>query len=142
MIPVWLDSFNAIAWILSNILVAYIALALLVFVTGYFILFDPGATTAGKFVFRFAVSLLGVIGLIVISLFFDPSHGREWFSYPTDVLFWRPFIRLLAYGYVAYAVTALAILIAVRKWKPDLLRTALDRELLKERTQDHKEKEK
>ena len=133
MIMDWILQFNTIAWIMSNLLVAYIAAVLVVFVVGYYILFDPSVTTAGKFVFRFALSLIGVIGLIAVSLFIDPSHGRAWTEYPGDVLWWRPISRFVIYFYVAYTVTGLAILLGYRKWKPTRLRTALDYELVQTR---------
>jgi hypothetical protein len=124
---------NPALWIYSNLLVAYIAIVLVIFVVGYYALFDPGATTAGKFVFRFAVSLIGVIGLVFISLFIDPRAGREWWVWPGDILPWRPLVRAIAYTYVAYTVTGLVILLGLRKWKPHLLRTAPDRDLVKVR---------
>jgi len=127
-------AYNTFAWVTSNLLVAYIALLLCVFVAGYQLLFDPSATTAGRFVFRFALSLIGVIGLVAISLFVDPQMGRRWFEYPGDVLAWRPTVRLLAYGYVAYTITGLAVLLGYRKWRPELLRTApADQDLVKPR---------
>lgn len=133
MIMDWIDQFNAIAWVMSNLLVAYIAAVLTLFVIGYFVLFDPGVTTAGKFVFRFALSLIGVIGLIAVSLFINPAEGRQWTEFPGDILWWRPTIRFVIYAYVAYTVTGLAILIGYRKWKPTRLRTALDYELVQTR---------
>lgn len=128
-----INTINSFAWVGGNIAVAYIAIVLIVFVAGYYALFDPGATTAGKFVFRFSLSLVGVIGLVFIGLFVDPSAGREWFTYPGDVAIWRPLVRLAVYGYVAFTITALAVLLAVRKWRPHLLRTAPDRDLVKVR---------
>ena len=136
MIPSWLDGLNNYLWVMSNLLVAYIAIVLVIFVIGYFILFDPKATTAGKFIFRFFVSLFGVIGLIFISLFVDPRAGHGWNTYPGDVLVWRPALRFIAYSYVAYSVTGLAVLLGFRKWRPSFLRTALDRELVKPRSSE------
>lgn len=121
---------NATLWVSANMLVFYIALMLLVFVTAYQILFDPSATTAGKFVLRFAVSLIGVIGLVFISLFIDPRAGASWFQFPGDVIWWRPAIRFLAYSYVAYTVTALAVLLWLRKYRPEKLRVAPDENTL------------
>lgn len=137
MIPGWLNAFNSLAWIGSNLLVLYVAVILVVFVVFYFILFDPRATTAGRFVYRFIVSLVGVIGLAFISSYVDPQTGRAWFQYPGDVIFWRPIVRFIVYAYVAYSVTALQVLIIIRKWWPHKLRTALDREILKTRKADH-----
>lgn len=131
MIPEWLSQLNAFAWVASNALVAYIAVLLVIFVVAYYVFFDPNATTAGKYIFRFFVSLFGVIGLIFISLFVDPRLGREWTVYPGDVLWWRPLVRLIAYSYVAFTITSLSILLAFRKWKPSWLRTSLDQEMVK-----------
>lgn len=133
MVLEWIHNFNSIAWVVSNILVAYIAAVLIIFVVGYFSLFDPRATTGGRFIFRFALSLIGVIGLVFISLFIDPRLGAMWYMYPGDVLLWRPSVRLIAYAYVAYTITGLAVLLVVRKWFPHKLRTAADRELVKDR---------
>jgi hypothetical protein len=136
--PLWLESVNSVSWVASNILVAYISIVLVAFVIFYFTQFDPKATTAGRFIFRFIVSLVGVIGLVFIGSFVDPVQGRAWFQYPGDVVFWRPLLRLIVYGYVAYAVTALQILLVIRKWWPQRLRTSIDRELVKTRKPDSK----
>lgn len=134
----WILIVNTIAWVTSNILVAYIALVLFVFVIGYYVLFDPRATTAGKFIYRFSVSLIGVIGLVFISLFVDPSMGKEWFVFPEETAIWRPIVRLVSYAYVSYSVTALTILLVLRKWWPDRLRTSRDKDLVKIRFQNKK----
>lgn len=133
MITTLLDQVNSIAWVFSNLLIGYIAIALVIFVVAYIILFDPKATTAGKYIFRFFVSLVGVIGLVFIATFVDPRPGREWNIYPGDVLWWRPLLRVIAYGYVAYTVTGLSILLGFRKFKPEWLRTVNEKELVKPR---------
>lgn len=125
-----LQTVNTVAWVASNVLIAYIAVVLVIFTFGYQILHDPRATTAGRFVFRFVLSLIGVIGLVFISIFIDPRMGGEWYAYPGDVHAWRPLLRFGVYAYVAYAVSALTVLIVVRRWRPDLLRTAEDHKLL------------
>lgn len=124
---------NQIAWVTANILIAYIAFALIVFVVAYYFLFNPGATTAGKFIFRFVLSLVGVVGLVVIGIFIDPAQGRSWADSPGDVEIWRPLLRLLVYGYVAYTITALAVLLGIRKWRPDLMKTSPDKDLVQVR---------
>ena len=133
MISHLLDQINTVAWITSNLLIGYIAVVLVIFVVAYIILFDPKATTAGKYIFRFFVSLVGVIGLVFIATFVDPRPGREWNIFPGDVLWWRPMLRVIAYGYVAYTVTGLSILLGLRKFKPEWLRTVNDKELVKPR---------
>lgn len=134
-----LHTINSIAWVTANLLILYVWVGLLVFTAGYYILFDPKATTAGKFIFRFFLSLVGVMTLVFIGIFLDPHHGGAWFMYPEDTIWWRPVVRLLAYGYVAYAVTSLAVLIAVRKWWPEKLKTDQTRDLIKARTYHHEQ---
>lgn len=136
MIPNWLTGLNTFVWVGSNILIAYSALLLIIFVIFYFVVFDPRATTAGKFIFRFIVSLVGVIALAFIGSFIDPIPGRLWFQYPGDVIWWRPVVRFGVYFYVAFSITALTILLGIRKWRPSWMRTALDRELVKTRKPD------
>lgn len=132
-LAVTIDSLDSFFWIGANILVLYIAIGLVVFLTGYALLFDPRATTAGKFVYRFMLSLFGVVILVFISLWLDPSPGRAWYEYPGDVLWWRPAFRFFVYLGVAYTITALAILLVIRRWFPDKLKTSLDRDLVKPR---------
>lgn len=136
MIPDWLTTINSLAWIGSNILVAYISVLLVIFVVFYFIVFDPRATTAGKNIFRFITSLVGVIGLVFIGSYVDPVQGRAWNQFPGDVIFWRPILRFAVYGYVGYAVTSLVIVLIIRKWWPWKIRTALDLQLVKPRKDD------
>lgn len=122
----FIQEVNAVAWVLSNVVLAYSSVALLVFVAGYYILFDPSATTGGKFIFRFMISLVGVMALVFIGVFVDPVAGRAWFTYPGDVALWRPVTRLIIYSYIAFTITSLAVLLVVRKWHPHKLVTARD----------------
>lgn len=131
MIPQWLNAFNSVAWIVSNLEVLYISIVLVIFVVFYFLIFDPKATTAGRFIYRFIVSLVGVIGLIFIGNYIDPAKGSQWFQFPGDILWWRPIVRFIVYTYVAYAVTALQVLLVIRRWWPGKLRTTLDRQIVK-----------
>lgn len=133
MYPEWLENWNTFAWVAANCLIAYTAVALIVFVVGYYVLFDPKATTAGKFVFRFALSLVGVIALVFIGIFVDPTAGRTWATYNGDYVWWRPTVRLLIYGYVAFTITGLSVLLWIRKFRPHLIRTAADSQLVKPR---------
>lgn len=126
----WLHHLNVFAWILSNLLIGYIAIVLLVFVIGYAILFDPRATTGGRLIFRFAVSLIGVMGLVFISVFVDPKTNQQWYQYPGDIVWWRPAIRLIGYLYVAFTVTSLTVFLAVRKFAPHVILTAPDEQTL------------
>lgn len=122
----WFLWFNSYAWIFSNLLIAYIGVVLIIFVVGYWLLFDPKATTGGRLIFRFAVSLVGVIGLVFVSLFVNPASGRAWDEYPGDLFWWRPVVRLIVYSYVAYTITSLTILLGIRKWKPHIIVVAPD----------------
>jgi hypothetical protein len=117
---------NAFFWVGSNLLIAYIAIALVVFSLTYPILFDPGATTAGRLILRFAGSLIGVISLVAISIFVDPRVGSAWWEFPGDVLSWRPALRFAVYSYVAYGITSLVVLLWLRKYRPHRLQTAPD----------------
>lgn len=121
---------NTFAYVLSNILIAYIAGAVVVFVILYYIWFDPRATTAGKFIFRFFLSLVGIIGLVFVGVFVDPAGNRSWTSLPPDVEFWRPILRLIVYGYVAFTITSLAVILVLRKWRPNSLKTSQDKDLV------------
>lgn len=125
-----LNVFNSIFWVAANMTIIYIGVTLLAFLFFYYRWFDPKVTTAGQFIFRFTMSLLGIIALVFIGIFIDPRASIAWFTYPGDVIWWRPAVRLLAYGYVAYTVTGLAVLIYMRKFHPHRLRTARDREML------------
>jgi len=122
----WISQFNPYAWVLSNLLIGYIGIALVIFVVGYYLLFQPNATTGGRLIFRFALSLIGVIGLVFISVWIDPTRGRMWYEFPGDVLWWRPIVRLVAYGYVSYTITSLIILLAIRKFSPHRVQRAPD----------------
>lgn len=130
----FIEVINPIVWVLSNIILAYAALVLVVFVFMYYALLDPKATTGGQLIFRFMVSLVGVVGLIFLGIFIDPAPDREWFIYPVDYVdAWRPALRLLIYGYVAFTATALSVLLIKRKWFPHMLRIAPSQELVKPR---------
>lgn len=135
--PHWLYLIDDISWVLSSVLIIYSSIILVVFVVFYYIVYDVKSTTAGKFIFRFVLSLIGVIALVFIGAFIDPAHGRSWTHYPGDVVYWRPILRVIIYAYVAFSASALVILLALRRWKPYLLRTALDRELVRTRKEDH-----
>lgn len=129
----FIDVINPIAWIAANIVLVYTAIVLLVFVVLYYALFDPRATTGGKFIFRFMLSLIGVIGLVYVGIFIDPSSNMGWFSYPQGIEDWRPLARLIIYSYVAFTATSLSVLLIKRKWFPHKLKVAPTQELVKVR---------
>lgn len=125
-----MKTINEYAWIIGNLLVSYTAVTILAFVIMYAILFDPRATIAGKFIFRFMLSLVGITVLVFIGTFIDPSHDREWYNLPADVEAWRPLLRVVIYGYVAYTITSLSCLLVIRKWYPRGLKNQQDLSLV------------
>lgn len=128
-----IDAINSFLWVGANAMLGYSSVVLMLFLVAYYILFDPRATTGGKLIFQFILSLAGLILLNVISVFIDPSRDNRWYIYPDDVQPWRPIMRFLIYGFVAYAITSLAVLLALRKWWPQKLRKASDIALIKVR---------
>lgn len=134
MVPEWLSFINSIAWIATNIVIVYIGVALLVFTIAYYILFDVKATTAGIFIWRFVLSLVGVMALVIIGVWVDPSTGSSWFQYPGDIVWWRPLVRFLVYVYVGFTITGLAVLLGIRKWKPNKIKIAPLKNLVVPRT--------
>ena len=118
---------NSLAYVLTNLLLIYVTLGVVTFVIGYYVLFYPRATTAGRLIFRFFLSIVGVIGLVFIGTFIDPIDGMSWRAVPDGVEPWRPIVRLIVYGYVAYTITSLAALLWLRKYRPDKIKSAPDR---------------
>ena len=129
----FLETLNPVIWVLANLVLAYVALALVIFVIMYYVLFDPKATTGGKLIFRFMLSLVGVMGLVFLGIYVDPSADRSPFEYPDDVELWRPALRLSIYSYVAFTITSLAILLIRRKWRPHSIKIAPPQDLVKVR---------
>ena len=128
------NAIKAVAWVFGNVVLAYTAIALLAFLVADYSIFDTSATTGGKLIFRFMLSLAGVIVLVFIGIFVDPSPDREWFIFPEDsVEWWHPILRLAIYGFVAYSISSLAWLLAVRKWWPHKVKKASDINLVKVR---------
>lgn len=137
--PDWLIEINTVLWIVSNVLVGYIAMASVLFVVGYLILFDPLTTTAGKIVFRLMISLAGVMVLVFIGVFLDNRPDQDWLTFQGDTLWWKPGVRLIIYGYMAYAATILLNFLIVIKWFPSRLKTPRDKELIHLRNERVKE---
>ena len=130
MTPDWLIDFNSVAWVLANGIVAYILFALIVFVIGYIILFDPSATTAGRFILRFVISLVGVMSLVFIGVFIDNKPNEDWLGFPGDTIWWRPAARLLVYGLVASTITSLVVLLMKYKWWPHKIKKSRTQEFV------------
>lgn len=125
---------STVLWVAGNLLIAYTCLALIIFVISYFILFDPQATTAGRIIFQFMVSLLGVILLVYIGIFINPSNQTSWLELHPNVEWWRPTFRFVIYAFVAYSTTSLMTLLVLRKWYPHRLSKASDLHLINPRT--------
>lgn len=117
---------NSVMWVLGNLSLAYTSIALLAYLITYFIVFDPRATTGGKLIFQFMTSLVSVLALVFIGVYVDPPGDRSWFEVPSNIEVWRPALRLIVYGFVAYSVTSLAWLLVMRKWFPKRLKKASD----------------
>jgi hypothetical protein len=129
----FLEFINPAVWVLTNVILLYISIALTGFVISYQVFFDPKSTTGGRMIFRFALSLLLVIFVVGIGIFVDPRLQISWNTLPPDVIWWRPVVRLFAYGYVAYTITALSVFLWKRKFRPESLKTAPDKLLVKPR---------
>jgi hypothetical protein len=124
---------NSVLWVLGNIALAYTSVVLLVFVVAYFIIFDPRATTGGRMIFQFMLSLTGILILVCIGIFIDPSANSSWLVLNPNVEWWRPSVRFLIYGFVAYSITSLVVLLVMRKWFPHKLTKASDYTLVQPR---------
>lgn len=124
---------NSWLWVVGNVLLGYTSVVLVLFVITYFVIFDPRATTGGRLIFQFMLSLAGVLILVFIGIYIDPSSNSSWFELNPDVEWWRPFVRAVVYGFVAYAITSLAVLLVLRKWFPHKLTKASDFALVQPR---------
>ena len=129
----FLEWLNPLLWVIANLGLIYIGVLLLAFTILYPTLFDPSATTGGKMIFRFVLSLSMVLAVIVVGIFIDPRHDILWYEYPGDTIWWRPTIRVGAYLYVAYTITSLVKFLWKRKFQPQTLKRAPDKELVKPR---------
>lgn len=129
----FLEWINPTFWVAANLTLIYIGVLLLVFTILYPTLFDPSATTGGKMIFRFSLSLSMVVAVIVVGILIDPRHDLPPYEYPGDTTWWKPPTRLGAYLYVAYTITSLARFLWKRKFHPQELKRAPDKELVKPR---------
>lgn len=129
-----LRDINAALWLLGNLLLAYTSIVLVLFVVSYGFIFDPRATTGGKLIYQFMLSLAGVLVLVFVGIYVDPINNNSWMKLPDTVDWWRPALRLLVYGFVAYSITSLVVLLVMRKWFPHKLKKASDLELVHPRS--------
>ena len=108
--------YNTIAWVTSNILVLTIFVSATAFVILYPLFFRFEATTAGILIWRAVLSFALIAALSVIGLFVD---GRvDWWVLPIDVAWWRPTVRLVVFGFIAYTFGSLVGLVIVRRFWP------------------------
>ena len=126
------DVFITIAMIASTGLLWYVTIALLIFVVGYYVFFDPRATTAGKQLFRFMVSLAGIFFLTAVGGFVRPLFKNEDGSYTGFATFWAALAVLICL-YVAFTITTLSVSLVMRKWFPSRVKKVSDLTLLKPR---------
>ena len=129
----FLEWINPIFWVSANLTLIYIGVLLLAFTILYPALFDPSATTGGQMIFRFSLSLTMMVGVIVVFSFMEPRHDPPWYTYPDDIIWWRPPILLGAYLYVAYTISSLVRFLRKRKFHPETIKRAPDKELVKPR---------
>lgn len=125
---------NSWLWVIGNVALAYTSVVLILFVVTYYIIFDPQATTGGRMIFQFMLSLSGVMLLVFIGIFVDPATNSSWLILNDHVEWWRPFTRALIYVFVAYSITSLAVLLVMRKWFPHKLTKASDLTLVQPRS--------
>ena len=129
----FLEWLNPTLWVIMNLALIYVGVLLLAFTILYPTLFEPSATTGGKMIFRFALSLSMVVAVIVVGIFIDPRHDIPWYEYPGDTIWWRPPILLGAYLYVAYTISSLVRFLWKRKFQPQKIKRIPDKELVKPR---------
>lgn len=125
----FLEWINPTLWVLANLTLIYIGVLLLAFTILYPTLFDPGATTGGKMIFRFSLSLSMMVAVIVVFSFMEPP----WYTYPDDIIWGRPPILLSVYLYVAYTISSLVRFLWKRKFQPQKIKRIPDKELVKPR---------
>lgn len=127
-----MDVVTSILLIGTSLLMLYVTLALIVFVVGYYIFFDPKATTAGRMLFRFMVSLTGVFVLTIVNSFVFPLVYNE----ARGPTIWSTLWFLLSFAiiaYVAFTITTLFVSLVLRKWFPQRVKKRSDLNLLQPR---------
>ena len=129
----FLEWINPTFWVVANLTLIYIGVLLLAFTILYPTLFDPSATTGGKMIFRFSLSLSMVVAVVVVGIIIDPRHDIPWYKYSDDTIWWRQTIRLGAYLYIAYTITDLVRFLWKRKFHPEMIKRTPDKELVKPR---------
>lgn len=129
-----LELINPGLWFIANLLVGYITIVVMSFTLAYYFMFDPNATTGGKLIFRFFVSLDGLVLLASVRVFLDPIPDRNWWEIPEHIDVFRPLVLCVIYGYVAFTITSLSVFLVIRKLAPHKVRKANDQPLLKVRS--------
>ena len=125
-----LNDLNPFFWVASNFLIIYTNVLLSLFVIGYYVLFDPRATTGGKLILRFGFALFLVMTLVTIGIYANPISETPWYNYPGEsVIWWRPAVRAFVYAYIAFATTSLVVFLVIRKFWPNRLQTSADKDM-------------
>ena len=117
---------NEILWNIGNLTILVIFIAATAFAVIYPILFDVKATTGGFFIWQAIASVAAIGFLIVIGLYVDTD----------DTAWWRPALRLIVYGLVAWTFIRLVYLLIVRRFRPEKLKTRPDENTLSIRPRD------
>lgn len=102
---------NPFFWVISNALLVIVSAALTFYVIFYFFWFKWWEHAGGRLIMAFTSSLLGVIFLVLVGLTSNPAGS---FAYPVDTLVWRPFIRMIVYGAVAFTIIRLDVTLIAR----------------------------
>ena len=120
-----LDVINDVLWFVVNVLAFVASVTIVVATIAYYAFFDPRATTAGKMIFRFMVSLSGVIVIGAVAKLTGVTEETTWWL----------ILALLVYAYLAFTVISLAVFLAIRKWKPQKFKKKSDVNVVKPRTE-------
>lgn len=113
--------FSTGVWVLGNLVALGIFFSAAVFAVLYPILYNIRVTTVGPHIWRAILSVAGFGFLVVIGLFVDSRV--DWWQMPEDVAWWRPLLRLVIYGLIAYSFTSLSVVLIVRRFWPHRLKT-------------------
>jgi hypothetical protein len=107
---------NTILWVVGNLTALSIAVSALAFSVLYRLFFNPRLTSAGASIERAVFSVAGFGVLAVIGLFLDGSV--DWWILPEHTAWWRPTLRMVVYGYIAYAFGHLVYTLVVYRFFP------------------------
>lgn len=119
-----LSAFEDALWVGGNILGLLIFFSAAIFSVLYRIWFDPRTTTAGYLIGQAILAVAGFGLLTVLGVFVNGA--TDWWDRPGYVEWWRPGIRLIIYALIAYTFARLVVLLYLRKFRPERLKTRPD----------------